>query len=53
VKDRIGISMMMKPKKKRPLEAWGTIIEGTSGNTGMGLARRRRGSRLQMRFHYD
>ncbi len=38
VKDRIGIAMVEEAERKGLLKPGGTIVEGTSGNTGMGLA---------------
>jgi cystathionine beta-synthase len=38
MKDRIAVEMIDEAERKGLLKAGGTIVEGTSGNTGMGLA---------------
>lgn len=38
IKDRIGLKMVEKAEKNGELKPGGTVVEGTSGNTGMGIA---------------
>jgi len=38
IKDRMAVKMIEDAERKGLLKPGGTIIEGTSGNTGMGLA---------------
>lgn len=38
IKDRMAVKMIEEAEKSGQLKPGGTIIEGTSGNTGMGLA---------------
>ena len=60
VKDRVGRAMIEDAEKKGLLKPGGTIVEGTAGNTGLGIAfaalnrgHARRGSegRGAARFH--
>src|SRR4026208_1135402 len=38
VKDRIGLPIIERAEREGRLKPGGTIVEGTSGNTGVGLA---------------
>ena len=38
IKDRIGLYMVLEAEQKGLLKPGGTIVEATSGNTGIGLA---------------
>ena len=38
VKDRIGIGIIEEAEREGRLKPGGTIVESTSGNTGLGLA---------------
>ena len=48
IKDRIGVSMIEAAEKRGDLKPGATIVEGTAGNTGLGLAlvARRKGYKL-------
>ena len=49
VKDRIAVKMVEAAEREGKLKPGGTIVEPTSGNTGVGLATRGPGPRLSLR----
>ena len=53
IKDRMAVKMIEDAEKSGALKPGGTIIEGTSGNTGMGLAIAAVDQGLQVRLHDD
>ena len=52
-KDRMALKMVEVAEKEGKLRPGGTIIEGTSGNTGMGLALAAVVKKIQVHFCYD
>ena len=47
IKDRVGYNMVIEAEKSGRLKPGGTIIEPTSGNTGVGIAMTARCARIQ------
>ena len=53
IKDRMAVKMIEDAERAGLLKPGGTIIEGTSGNTGMGLAIAAVDQGLQVHLHDD
>jgi hypothetical protein len=53
IKDRMAVKMVEDAERAGKLKPGGTIIEGTSGNTGMGLALVAVNQGLQVHLHHD
>ena len=52
IKDRMAVQMIEDAEAAGLLKPGGTIVEGTSGNTGMGLAITRGDQGLPLRLHH-
>ena len=52
VKDRIGLAMIETAEEAGLLKPGGTIVEGTSGNTGLALGNGGRHARLPLHLHH-
>ena len=52
VKDRIGLAIIEAAERRGELKPGGTIVEGTSGNTGVGLAIAASAQGLPLHLHH-
>ena len=53
VKDRAALWIVRAAERDGSLQPGGTIVEGTAGNTGIGLYARRQGARLPLRHRHS